>query len=183
MFRKSFLLLIFLLPLISRAQVNHRAFIQQARFELSEERFTDALRSLNTAIGVRPDLFEPWFLRGVAKYNLGDFSGAESDFSEALRLHPLHIRSFHYRGLTRLRMANYYDALYDFRKALELDPYDAGLRLAMGDALFNMNKPAEATEEYRMALTIQPRLAEAWLKKGMAARMLGNTDTDRKSVV
>lgn len=176
MFRKSFLLLLFLLPLTSRAQVNHRAFIQQARFELSEERFTDALRSLNTAIGVRPDLFEPWFLRGVAKYNLGDFSGAESDFSEALRLHPLHIRSFHYRGLTRLRLANYYDALYDFRKALELDPYDAGLRLAMGDALLNMNKPAEATEEYRMALTIQPRLAEAWLKKGMAARMLGNTD-------
>ncbi|HMM11868.1 MAG TPA: tetratricopeptide repeat protein [Bacteroidales bacterium] len=158
------------------AQVNHRAFIQQARFELSEERFTDALRSLNTAINVRPDLFEPWFLRGVAKYNLGDFSGAESDFSESLRLHPLNIRSYHYRGLTRLRLANYHNALQDFRKALELDPYDAGLRLAIGDALLNLNKPAEAIDEYRMALTIQPRLAEAWLKKGMAAKMMGNTD-------
>lgn len=172
----SLFLSVLLISTIAQAQVNHRAFIQQARFELSEERFVDALRSLNTAINVRPDLFEPWFLRGVARYNLSDFSGAESDFSEALRQHPLHIRSYHYRGLTRLRLANYHDALQDFVRALELDPYDAGLRLAMGDALLSLNRAQDALTEYGMALTIQPRNAEAWTKRGVANHSLGKTD-------
>ncbi|MBK9292503.1 MAG: tetratricopeptide repeat protein [Bacteroidetes bacterium] len=175
--RATFVMVILMLiPVLMPAQVNHRAFIQQARFELSEERYVDALRSLNTAIGVRPDRFEPWFLRGVAKYSLGDFAGAESDFGQALQLHPLHIRSYHYRGLTRIRLANYFDAMQDFGKALELDPYDAGLRIALGDALLHLNRAQEALAEYSMALTIQPRNAEAWTKKGMANQAMGKSD-------
>jgi tetratricopeptide (TPR) repeat protein len=167
---------IILFPLLSQAQVNHRAFLEQARFELSEERYVDALLSLNTAISVRPDVFESWFLRGVAKYNLNDFAGAEGDFSEALRQHPMHIRSYHYRGLTRLQLANYHDAMQDFRKALNFDPYDAGLRLSLGDALLNINRPQDALTEFGMALTIQPRNAEAWTKMAMAKRNLGRND-------
>ena len=63
-----------------------------------------------------------YFLRGVAKFNLDDLLGADTDFSAAIVKNPVFTTAYIYRALTRTRMGNYDDALQDFREAIDLRP-------------------------------------------------------------
>ena len=71
------------------SQLNHKHFITMGRIELSEENYLDAIRNFNMAIIAKPNDFEGYFLRGIAKYSLNDFTGAVNDFAKTLELHPL----------------------------------------------------------------------------------------------
>jgi tetratricopeptide (TPR) repeat protein len=155
------------------AQVNHRHFLMNGRISLSEERFVDAIRYFNTAISARPELFEAYFLRGVAKFNLGDFQGAIEDYTTTLGIHPLYVRAYHYRGIAHDRVNNYYDATKDFEKALSIDPFDAGLHVANGATRMHLRDYAGAVRDYDMALLINPALSYAYLNRGIAKRFLG----------
>jgi tetratricopeptide (TPR) repeat protein len=159
-----------------KAQVNHRHFVFAGRVSLSEDRFVEAVRSFNTAIQTKPDHFEAWFLRGIAKYNLGDFRGAAEDFSETIRLHPLYARAYHYRGIVNDRLSNYFDAKADFTRAMEIDPYNADLYVAFGATRMQLNELEAAIADYDMALLINPNLSYAWLNRGIAKRMLNRKE-------
>lgn len=156
------------------AQVNYRHFLTVGRIELSEDRFADAIRSFNTAIQSKPDQFEAYFLRGIAKYSLGDYKGAADDFSETIRLHPLYARAYHYRGIANDRLSNYFDARQDFKRALEIDPYNADIYLAFGATRMQLQDYEGAIKDYDMALLINPRFSQAWLNRGIAKRMIGD---------
>lgn len=173
--RSTFFMLLWLLMVSFGAygQINHRHFIMNGRISLSEERFVDAIRYFNTAINTRPDLFEAYFLRGVAKFNLGDFQGAIEDYSTTLSIHPLYVRAYHYRGIAHDRVNNYYDAMKDYEKALSIDPFDASLHVASGATRMHLRDYAGAVRDYDMALLINSGLSYAYLNRGIAKRFLG----------
>ena len=52
------------------AQYNKAYFFWMGREHIIENRYRDAIRSLNILLGVDKDAYEGYFLRGVAKYNL-----------------------------------------------------------------------------------------------------------------
>lgn len=158
-----------------QAQVNYRHFITAGRIDLSENRNTEAIRNFNIAIQAKPDQFEGWFYRGIAKFSLSDFSGSLSDFSETIRLHPLYARAYHYRGIVNDRLANYYDARADFRKAIGIDPYNADLFVAAGATDMHLGHYRSAVENYDLALLINPKFSAAWLNRGIAHILLGDT--------
>ena len=74
------------LILPSSAQFNTDRLIMVGRSALYFEDYVLSIQYFNQAISAKPYLFEPWFLRGVAKYYLDDFVGAESDCTEAINL-------------------------------------------------------------------------------------------------
>ena len=47
------------------------------------------------------------FIGGLAKINLDDFQGAESDCSEAIERNPFVVSAYQVRGLARIRQDNY----------------------------------------------------------------------------
>lgn len=158
------------------AQVNHRHFLFAGRVDLSEERFVDAIRNFNTAIASKPDHFEAYFFRGIAKFNLSDYQGALYDFNQTIRMHPLYARAYHYRGIVNDRLTNYFDAKTDFIRALEIDPYNADLYVAYGATKMHLNDFEGAVREYDMALLIDPKLSYAWLNRGIAKRLLNRKE-------
>lgn len=158
------------------SQVNARYFLNAGRVDLSEDRNTEAIRNFNTAIAARPDHFEAWFFRGIAKFNLNDYTGSLADFTETIRLHPLYARAYHYRGIVNDRLTNYYDAKADFRKALEIDPYNADLFVAAGATDMHLNDFEAAVKNYDMALIIFPQYADAYLNRGVAKHILGKSE-------
>jgi tetratricopeptide (TPR) repeat protein len=98
-FRFTVFTLLVLIVLPAVGQVNYDYFLRAANNDLVRERYTEAVKKLNTAIAYNPDGFEAFFLRGVAKYSLGDFEGAASDFSKTLFIHRLYTRAYFYRGI------------------------------------------------------------------------------------
>ena len=59
---------------------------------------------------------------GFKKIENGDFDGAISDFTKALKLNPKYADGYYYRGLSQGRLGNYQEAIDDYTKAIELHP-------------------------------------------------------------
>ncbi|MBR7067360.1 MAG: hypothetical protein IKI28_03470, partial [Bacteroidales bacterium] len=67
-----------LMPLRLHAQLNKAYFFYKGEEFMSKGQYSRALPYFNTLIGIDSTLAEGWFLRGVAKLNLGDVHGALS---------------------------------------------------------------------------------------------------------
>lgn len=66
-----------------------------------------------------------WTQRGITKRENGDETGAEYDFSEAVRIYPHHAPAWMQRALLRYDRGDWAGALADFEKRAGLKPHDA----------------------------------------------------------
>ena len=115
------------LILPSSAQFNTDRLIMVGRSALYFEDYVLSIQYFNQAISAKPYLFEPWFLRGVAKYYLDDFVGAEVDCTNAIERNPYVTNSYELRGLCRIRLGKFLQAADDYTTALRYDPQNQGL--------------------------------------------------------
>ena len=111
-----------LLPLFVHAQYNTDRLITIGRSALYYEDYVLSIQYFNQAIAAKPYLYEPWFLRGAAKFNLDDFAGAERDCSEAIGRNPFVVGCYELRGLCRIQQEKFADAIGDYDRALQLAP-------------------------------------------------------------
>ena len=113
--------------LTSFAQFNTDRLISIGRSALYFEDYVLSIQYFNQAISAKPYLYEPWFLRGVAKYYLDDFAGAEYDCTMAIERNPYVTNCYELRGLSRIRLGKYQEAAEDYTHALKYDPENQGL--------------------------------------------------------
>ncbi len=175
----GYILMVFILcivgsPLVSNAQINYQHFLRTGQYELQKENYLLAINNFNTAIYSKPDGFEAYFLRGIAKFSLGDFQGASNDFTKTIDIHPLYTRAYHYRGISRDRIYDYAHAISDFDKALEIDPFNPDVFLARGDTKMHVRDFRSAIDDYSEAINLNPKVAAAWLNRGICQHFLGN---------
>ena len=161
---------------VAQAQINYAHFIQQARLDLTEGRYKESISGLNVAIAAKPENFEGYFLRGLAKYSLEDFTGAITDFDKTLEIHPMYVRAFQYRAISNDRLGNLNEALADFQCAIDLDPFDADLFFARGITHLHLNMYQAAIEDYDMVLTIENKMSLAFVNRGIAKGHLKRFD-------
>ena len=109
------------------AQYNTDRLLTMGRSALYYEDYVLSIQYFNQAISAKPYLYEPWFFRGVAKFSLDDFLGAESDCNEALKRNPYVVSIYELRGIVRIRQKNYAGAIEDYTKALRYDPENRSL--------------------------------------------------------
>ena len=62
-----------------RAQINTDRVIQMGRTAIYYEDYVLAIQRFNLVIGMKNWLPEPYFYRGLAKFYLEDYKGAEMD--------------------------------------------------------------------------------------------------------
>lgn len=110
----------------ARAQYNTDRVLNAGRSALYYEDYVLSIQYFNSIITLKPYLYEPWFFRGVAKYYLDDFSGAESDCTEAMGLNPYVVGMYELRGLCRIRMKDYKGAISDYDTAIKYAPNEQG---------------------------------------------------------
>ena len=109
------------------AQYNTDRLLIIGRNALYFEDYVLSMQYFNQAINSKPYLYEPWFYRAVAKYNLDDFTGAEADCSQAISINPFITNIYELRGLARIQQKKYDDAINDYDKALKYDPENQSL--------------------------------------------------------
>ena len=119
---------ILLLPLLlclslqMRAQVNTDHMMRVGVNALYFNDYVLAIKYFNQVISAKPYLAEPYSYRAQAKYNLGDFVGAEKDAAAAIELNPFITVSYEIRGLSRIRQKKYYEAIEDYERVLKMRP-------------------------------------------------------------
>ena len=117
-----------LFPFLSLyAQFNTDRLVRIGRSSLYFEDYVLSIQYFNQAIAAKPYLYEPWFLRGVAKYYLDDFAGAENDCTEAINCNPYVVGIYELRGLCRIQQKKYDEAITDYNAALRYEPESKNL--------------------------------------------------------
>ncbi len=170
---KAFFLFFFLFVFhFSFSQVNYQYFLREANNDLMNEKYVDAVNKLNTAILYNPDGFEAYFLRGIAKFSLGDYEGASNDFTKTLDIHRLYTRAYFYRGICYNMLKDYGKAFKDFEKALEIDPFNPDVYMGMGDNRLDVHDYKGAIKDYTEAIKLDKKKYSAYLNRGVALHFL-----------
>lgn len=157
------------------AQLNKAYFYFRGREFLLEDKYREAIRTLNVLLRVDSTVYEGYFLRGIAKYNLDDLIGAEADFTEAIRKNPVFTTAYQYRAITRSLLGNYDDALRDFAEAIDLRPDLPGAYFSRGVTLFLSQQFEKAIADFDAFIYHEPRVADAYLNRGTCYLMLKDT--------
>ena len=90
------------LPLAVLAQINTDRVMMMGRNALYYEDYVLSIQRFNMVISAKPYLSEPFFFRGLAKFYLEDFTGAEQDCTESLQRNPYVSNGYQLRGICRV---------------------------------------------------------------------------------
>ncbi len=143
-------------------------YMQFGKFELEQENYTEAIKYLNNAIKHRPASYEGYFLRGIAKYNLDDFIGAEHDFTQASIYDPFNPEIYHYRAISRSEQYNFGGAFEDYETAVEIDPKNPFYYLNRARTYLYIHEYESAAEDCDKAIDLKYIKENVYLMRGMA---------------
>lgn len=92
---------------------------REANAKVDAGEFQPALEIYNEILETEPKAGNVWVMRGIAKWNLKDLSGARADLAQAIALHPDNLDAYRVRGQMRYEAADYANSLADFTKAID----------------------------------------------------------------
>lgn len=168
----------------AQAQVNAELMVNIGRNVLSMEEYMLAIQYFNQAIKAKPFLSEPYFFRALAKMNLEDYQGAETDCTLSLERKKYNTEAYKLRGFCRLNLGLDSLAVADFDTGLKSEPEDRYFQYYKGIALLEMEKNAEADTVLTRLLKTYPKFDEAYSARARARMLNGDTtqamlDVDR----
>ena len=156
-------------------QYNREYFFWMGRQFMMRNNYPEAIRILNALLRFDGKAYEGYFLRGIAKYNLDDLLGADTDFSLAIEHNPVFTNAYNYRAITRSRLGNYDDALNDFHEAIDLRPDLPGPYYSRGVTRLLNEQYEEAIADFDMFIRQEKKVADAYINRGICYLQLKDT--------
>lgn len=175
-------MLAIILPLGAKAQINAERVMAIGANAMYFEDYLVAIQYFNQAIGAKPYLAKPYFLRSIAKLNLEDFHGAEDDASKAIELNEFITDAWEVRGVARQNMGNFRGAADDYRHALELLPKNRQMLFNMAAALTELKEFGEADSIYTRLIELYPGFENAYIGRARLGLLKGDTISAIKDI-
>lgn len=157
------------------AQLNKYYYYYIGQNYIVDSKYQDAIETLNTLLRFDDTAYEGFFLRGIAKYNLRDLVGAESDFSRAIELNPVYTQAYWNRAMTRSQLGMYEGALDDYDEALDLRPDYVEVYYGRAVTYLVSEQFDKAIEDFNYYLRKEPHAANGYINRAVA--YLGMKDT------
>lgn len=112
-------------------------------------------------------------MRGVARYEAGEFVAAEREFAAALALVPGRVSTLTNLGAVRLKLGRAAEAAALLDEALAQDPGNAEALRHRAAALAELGQLEAALASIDHALEVEPANGPAWTLRGSLLRSLG----------
>ncbi|MEM1368300.1 MAG: tetratricopeptide repeat protein [Cyanobacteria bacterium P01_H01_bin.15] len=116
------------------------------------------------------------FERGIAAYNAGQFSQAESIWLEVLKIEPDNADAHYRLGRALIRQNKLEESITVNSKAIQLNPDLFRVHINLGVALGRQGKLEDAIAAYRQAIQLNPDFAIAHNNLGIALRRQGKLE-------
>ena len=125
------------------------------------------------AQGNRSISAETYFTWGNTKYHLGDYKGAITDYTQAIRLKLDYAEAYYNRGNAKFHLGQHFAAIADYDTAIRLKPDLADAYNNRGYAKDYLGQHSAAIADYDTAIRLKPDLADAYNNRGTAKVNLG----------
>lgn len=143
-------------------------YSRYGRIELQKENFTQAIRYFNQALKINSNDHYTYYLRGIAKFNLDDITGAEMDYTIAINLLPYYAEFFHNRANTRSMQLKHESAFEDYARAIELDSTDASIFFNRARTFMSLKRYDEAIKDCDKAISLNYNHEGIYILRGSA---------------
>ncbi|HWB10633.1 MAG TPA: tetratricopeptide repeat protein [Pirellulales bacterium] len=127
----------------------------------------EAIAWFTNQIERRPTAFD-YVSRAAARSACGDYEGAASDCSEALRVSPRFYTAYYHRAAARSEQGRFEEAVRDYDAALRLNPALAGAYVDRGAAKLELGNYPGSLSDVNRALRLSPRNPDAYYVRGVA---------------
>jgi len=131
-------------------------------------RHDEAVRLINRAITINPNVGFYYNNLGEAYRAMGEFASAISCYTRAIRLDPRCAQAYYNLGNALLARNSLPEAIAAYREAVRIQPDFAGAYNNLGAALKENWQLEEAITAYREAIRLNPRSAKAHSNLGLA---------------
>ncbi len=115
---------------------------------------------------------EVYHNRGVAKFALGEFAEALTDYNEAIQLKPDYTDAYHNRGVVKIQLKQLNKALADFDEAIRIKPNYAEAYNSRGGTKLLLSKINEAIADFDETIRINPEFINAYTNRAQAKIIL-----------
>jgi tetratricopeptide (TPR) repeat protein len=136
--------------------------------------YPEAINILDESIRMAPDNPRGYVLKGDVLVHLQQYTNAETEYNEAIRISNVYIDAYLKRGLLYEDKLNRYDqAIADFRKALEIEPgrKDATVNIAI--SLYKKHSFDEAVQQCNLAIQLFGDDAQVYYVRALSNREKG----------
>ncbi|MDR1130391.1 MAG: tetratricopeptide repeat protein [Prevotellaceae bacterium] len=173
---KNIVLILFLVAsTYSFAQYDKYYYFSRGREHLINSRYAYAISYFSILVQADSSLYEGYFFRGIAKYNLNDYIGALQDFNRALHVNPAFTQAYHYRAITFSQLSRFDEAMKDYEKAIDLRPDNVGIYFSRGITYLMSQKFEKSIEDFNVYLRHEPNSSDAFVNRGTAHLMSKDT--------
>ncbi|CCH55545.1 TPR repeat-containing protein [Fibrisoma limi BUZ 3] len=164
-------IVIWCLLVLPLACTSSDTYVEQGRNLMKDGKFREAVQVLNQAIEADADNAEAFNTRGVAYFELKDYTNAAQDYDKAIQLQPNSYRPYYNRALLKVAQNNLSSALKDYSDAIRLLPdtsKQAGsdVYLNRGQLFAAQGQIQPALTDFTQAITLNPENAQALYNRG-----------------
>lgn len=150
------------------------SYLELGRQELIKNNYPKAISYLNYSIQTRPDHYEAYFFRGLAKYYLDDLFGAEQDYNKAIEMFPPDKRFYIFRAMVRDKQFNINGAFEDYNTALSIDSGYAMVYFNRALTYLRLHDYENSLADANNAIDLKVNEANIYLIRGAAFSGLEN---------
>ena len=125
------------------------------------------------AIALKPDLWEAYYNRGLARNDLNQYKEAIANFNKVIALNPDFVKAYVVRGYTKERLGEHQTAIDDFDKAIALGLNSAEIYYYRAIAKNKLRQHDIAIPDYDKAIALKPDFVEAYNIRGFSWDKLG----------
>ncbi|MDR2286370.1 MAG: tetratricopeptide repeat protein [Prevotellaceae bacterium] len=173
---KNIILILFLaVNTYSYAQYDKYYYFSRGRDHLINSRYAYAITDFSILIQADSSLYDGYFFRGIAKYNLNDYIGALQDFNKAIDINPVYTQAYHYRAITFSQLNRFDEAMKDYETAMNLRPDNTGIHFSRGITYLMSQKFDKSIEDFNIFLRYEPNSSDALVNRGTAYLMSKDT--------
>ena len=152
-----------------------------------KEALPKAKQAAMKALGLDDSLAEAHTSLALVRHSYDwDWSGAESEFKQAIVLNPNYSTAHHWYSHYLVAVGRLDEALSELERARQLDPFSPTINAFLGDTLYYARQYDRSLRQYRQALEMYPDAAE--LHDGIAnvyeqKKMLPEAFVERQQVL
>ncbi len=168
------------LQVLAALPLNFQAHYMFAVLRCQQQRHTEALNAVDTALRLKPDAADALMLRGALLLGAGQREAALTNFSTLVAHHPAHAEGWYNRGVTLADLQRHDEAVAAFDRALALAPSAVAWN-GRGASLRTLERHEESLRSFDQALVLQPGFLLAQYNRGVVLMAL-KRDTEAIAV-
>ena len=129
-------------------------YLRNSQFELA---IKDCNYLIENSIGIYENYSTPYWIRGKARFELGNYEGSIEDLQQAIKIFPGHGNAYRCLWEVRKKLGQYNEAVNDFDTAIRDMPEFPDYFFMRGEAKMELNQNSDAKLDFQKALEIAIR--------------------------